>query len=51
MAGNVLRIQPPLVITKEQVDKSLDVLEHSIRDYLGGKIPDEILNFAKGWGM
>ena len=27
VAGNVLRFQPPLVITYEQLDKALDVIE------------------------
>lgn len=49
LAGNVLRIQPPLVISKEQIDKSLAVIEQSIKDYLNSKIPDEVLQFAKGW--
>jgi 4-aminobutyrate aminotransferase-like enzyme len=30
--GNVLRIQPPLVITMEQIDKALNILESAIRE-------------------
>jgi 4-aminobutyrate aminotransferase-like enzyme len=30
--GNVLRIQPPLVITMEQIDKALSILESAIRE-------------------
>lgn len=48
-ANNVLRVQPPLVITKEQIDKALDVIEASIVEYLRGDIPDEVLKVAKGW--
>lgn len=51
LAGNVLRIQPPLVITKEQVDRAVEVIELSIRDYLSGRIPDSVLAFATGWGL
>lgn len=29
--GNVLRFQPPLVITQTQADRALDVLEHALR--------------------
>jgi len=29
--GCVLRIQPPLVITREEIDKALDILESSIK--------------------
>lgn len=49
VANNVLRIQPPLVITKEQIDTALDIIEESIKDYLAGDIPDEVLKEAKGW--
>lgn len=48
-ANNVLRIQPPLVITKEQMDKALNIIEASIVEYLRGDIPDEVLEIAKGW--
>ena len=30
--GNVLRLQPPLVITKEQIDGALDILEAAIKE-------------------
>jgi 4-aminobutyrate aminotransferase len=30
--GNVLRIQPPLVITMEQIDKALNILESAIKE-------------------
>jgi 4-aminobutyrate aminotransferase-like enzyme len=30
--GNVLRLQPPLVIIKEQIDRALDVLEAAIKE-------------------
>lgn len=48
-ATNVLRIQPPLVITREEMDKALDVLEEAIGEYIAGDIPDEVLRIAKGW--
>lgn len=48
-ANNVLRVQPPLVITREQMDKALDIIEASIVEYLTGDIPDEVLEIAKGW--
>ncbi|GAA0180262.1 aminotransferase class III-fold pyridoxal phosphate-dependent enzyme [Clostridium sediminicola] len=49
VSSNVLRIQPPLVIKKEQIDKSIDIIEEAIKDYLKGNIPDEVLKFSKGW--
>lgn len=48
-SGSVLRIQPPLVISKEQIDNALDIIESSIIDLLNNKIPDEVLNTIKGW--
>lgn len=49
LANGVLRIQPPLVISIEELDKALDIIEESIIEYLNGEICDEVLNFAKGW--
>jgi len=49
IAESVLRIQPPLVITKVQLDKALDIIEESICEYMSGSIPDEVLQIAKGW--
>jgi len=48
-AGNVLRVQPPLVISREQMDKAIDIIEESINEYIAGDIPDEVLETAKGW--
>lgn len=49
LASGVLRVQPPLVISKEELDRALDIIEESIVEYLNGVIPDEVLNVAKGW--
>lgn len=46
---SILRIQPPLVITKEEVDKAINIIEESINEYLKGEIGDEVFDFAKGW--
>ena len=46
---NSLRIQPPLVITNEQIDKAVDILDHAFDDYVNGRIGDEVFKFAKGW--
>lgn len=48
-AGNVLRFQPPLVIEKEQVDRGFEILQSAIEDYVGGNIPDSVLEESKGW--
>lgn len=48
-AGNVLRIQPPLVITKQELDRGLEILESVMEEYVDGKIPDSVLEESKGW--
>lgn len=45
---STLRIQPPLVITKEQIDKGLEIMEESINEYLEGKIGDEVFELTSG---
>lgn len=48
-AGNVLRVQPPLVISRQQMDKAIDIIEDAIVEYTAGEIPDKVLEIAKGW--
>ena len=49
LSDNVLRIQPPLVITDEETERALEILRESIEDYRNGLIGDEVLEFARGW--
>jgi len=46
---SVLRIAPPLVITKKEADIALDIIEKSLKDLEEGKIPDEVLKNISGW--
>lgn len=46
---SVLRIAPPLVITKKEVDNALDIIEKSIKDLEEGKISDQVLKNICGW--
>jgi 4-aminobutyrate aminotransferase len=39
--ANVVEITPPLVLTKEQAEKGLNMLEEAIRDVEAGKVPNE----------
>jgi 4-aminobutyrate aminotransferase len=48
-SGSVLRIQPPLVISKEEMDKALDMIEESMDDFAKGQIPNSVLETVKGW--
>jgi 4-aminobutyrate aminotransferase len=46
--GNTLRIQPPLIITKNEMDTALAVLDSAIEDYVNGRIPDEVVGSMNG---
>ena len=47
--GNVLRIAPPLVITKEEIDKAVEIIDESINDVLKGKVSDQIITYLRAW--
>lgn len=49
LAGNILRIQPPLVITEQQLDEGFAIIKQTIRDYSDGAIPDSVLEENTGW--
>jgi 4-aminobutyrate aminotransferase len=48
--GNILRIQPPLIITRQEMLKALDIIDSAIEEYLSGEIPDDVLKSIQGWG-
>ena len=49
IAGSILRFQPPLVITREQLDFALDVLDRVIGEVARGEVADDIVPEGKGW--
>ncbi|MBR4014812.1 MAG: aminotransferase class III-fold pyridoxal phosphate-dependent enzyme [Anaerotignum sp.] len=49
LAGNILRIQPPLNIKPENLKKGFEMIAESIEDYQKGNIPDEVMQFRSGW--
>ncbi len=49
LAGNVLRVQPPLVITEENIEVAKRILREVFQELAEGKIPDSVLEYAKGW--
>ncbi len=49
LGDNVLRVQPPLIITEDEVTRGLEILRDAINDYREGRISDEVLAFARGW--
>ncbi len=46
---SVLRIAPPLIINKDQVDQAIDIIDQSIKEVSQGLVSDEILDVIKGW--
>ncbi|MBQ0037951.1 MAG: aminotransferase class III-fold pyridoxal phosphate-dependent enzyme [Clostridiales bacterium] len=49
LANHILRIQPPLVITPEQIRKGFAIIGESIEDYMAGRIPDDVMQYRAGW--
>ena len=49
IAGNVLRIQPPLNIPPELLEKGFKIINEAIEDYKAGKISDEVLKYKNSW--
>jgi len=48
-SGSVLRIQPPLVITKEELDCALAVIDESLTEVEAGSVPDAVVEKMSGW--
>lgn len=48
-SGSVLRIQPPLVISEEQLDYALDIIDKSLTEVEEGRVPDAVLDGMVGW--
>ena len=49
VAGNILRIQPPLNIDHDLFRKAFAILDEAMADYEAGNIPDDVLQFQNGW--
>ena len=49
VAGNILRIQPPLNISEEQLREGFAIAEAAISDYENGAIPDDVMKYQAGW--
>jgi len=49
LAGYILRVQPPLVITPEQSKKAFKIIAEAIEDYKAGRISDSVLKHQAGW--
>ena len=49
VAGNILRIQPPLNIPAEQLKKGFAMIDAAMNDYKAGRISDDVLSNRAGW--
>lgn len=47
--GNVLEITPPLILTEQECDLGLEILDQSLHDVAGGRIGDDVLAAYAGW--
>lgn len=49
VAGNILRIQPPLNIEPELLEKGFAIIDAAMEDFEAGRISDDVLRFKAGW--
>ena len=49
LAGWILRIQPPLTITPEQLTRGFEIIDEAMCEYEQGLISDDVLKFRDGW--
>lgn len=49
VGGNVLEITPPLIITDDEIDRAVGILDQAISDAITGKITDEEVAPYVGW--
>ena len=47
--ANVIEITPPLIITREEIDEGVSILDQAVRDYLEGSVPDSAVEEFAGW--
>lgn len=49
VAGNILRIQPPLNIEPALLEKGFGIIDRSMEDFKAGRISDDVLRYKAGW--
>ncbi|MGN8025034.1 aspartate aminotransferase family protein [Microbacterium sp. 22242] len=49
VGGNVLEITPPLIITDDEIDRAVDILDRAISDAIAGRVSDEEVQAYAGW--
>ncbi|AFK22297.1 acetyl ornithine aminotransferase family protein [Pyrococcus sp. ST04] len=45
MFGNVIRITPPLVITREVAERALEIIEQAMKDAIAGKVERKVVTW------
>lgn len=48
-SGNILRIAPPLTLTRQEAEQAMDIIESAMADVEKGLVPDSVLEQIKGW--
>lgn len=48
-SSNVLRVAPPLILSDEEAERAMDIIEEAITEVENGEVPDEVLEQIKGW--
>lgn len=48
-SGSVLRIAPPLVLSRAEAEKALDIIEQAISEVENNMVSDEAVGEIKGW--
>lgn len=49
LGENLLRVQPPLNISKENLHKAFAILDESLTELEKGDIPDGVFEYRHGW--
>ena len=45
----MIKVTPPLTLTREQADQGLDIVDQALSDVEAGRFPDEKLGRYAGW--
>jgi 4-aminobutyrate aminotransferase len=49
MKSNVLEITPPLVVSANEINQGVEILERALGDALAGRVPEENVKAFAGW--